>query len=150
VPIRKELRHLYKTPEYKAARAACRERAGDRCEECGGGNRHVGYRHEGRFVRLTLGNPFPPKELPEAKLVLIQCGCSHVDNNPANNADDNLRWLCRGCHLAADAHFHKRTRATRKDAARPLLNPEAWGAMFEKLAEGGTCAPRDKKENHSV
>jgi hypothetical protein len=122
VPIRKELRPLYRTPEWKAARAACRERAGDRCEQCGAQNRTVGFRDlEGKFIRLRLGLDFPPPDQPNAYLLLIQCGCAHLDNNPANNAPDNHAWLCRGCHLHRDADFHRLTRATRKDAARPLL-----------------------------
>jgi hypothetical protein len=139
VPIRKELRPLYKTPEYKAARAACRERAGDRCEQCGGGNRHVGYRDQntGKFVRLTLGNPFPPVDQPTVKLVLIQYGCAHLDNNPANNAPENTAWLCRGCHLHRDAPFHRLTRATRKDAARPAAGGGAGMGRDVRKTRGG-------------
>jgi hypothetical protein len=129
VPIRPELRHLYKTPEYKAARAACRERAGDRCEQCGGGNRQVGWKIKGKFVRLAFGRPMPHGET----FVLIQCGASHMNNVAGDDRPENLRWLCRGCHLAADALHHKLTRSVRKDAARPLLTPEAWGEMFEAL-----------------
>jgi hypothetical protein len=182
MPIRKELRHLYRTPEYKATRAACRERAGDRCEQCGGGNREIGYRRkeDGKFVRLALGMDWPPEFAKNAHLVLIQCGCAHLDNNPANNAPENTAWLCRGCHLHRDAPFHRLTRAIRKDAARPILKQLAAIAekasiscaadgrpdtpqlqslkaylqkeaedsetTFEKLAEGGTSAPREKKE----
>jgi hypothetical protein len=144
MPIRPELRPLYRTPEYKAARAACRERAGDKCEACGGLNRAIGYRGpDAKFVRLAFGQA--EKELLGVRLVLIQCGASHVNNVAGDDRPENLRCLCRGCHLAADKLFHKRTRQVRKDAARPLLTPEAWGMMFEKLAEGGTCAPREKE-----
>jgi hypothetical protein len=147
MPIRRELRHLYKTPEYKAARAACRERAQDKCEQCGGGNREIGWKVDGKFVRLGLGRVLPKGTM--YLLIQIQCGCAHLDNNPANNAPENLAWLCRGCHLHRDAPFHRLTRQARKDAARPLL-AEAWqwGAMFEQLAEGGTCAPRETKESN--
>lgn len=34
MPIRAELRHHYRTPQWKAARAAVKERAGDKCERC--------------------------------------------------------------------------------------------------------------------
>jgi hypothetical protein len=134
MPIRKELRHLYRTPEYKAARAACRERAGDRCEECGKLNGQI----EWRFARSM-------KEIHRS--VVIQCGASQ-NNVAGDDRPENLRWLCCGCHLAADRAHHKATRSIRKDAARPLLAAQEWGTMFEKLAAGGTCAPRPKKEKH--
>ena len=136
MPIRKELRHLYKTPEYKAARAACRDRAGDRCEQCGGGNRQVGYRIDGKFLRLALGL----RLLDGKRMVLIQCGCAHLDNDPTNNAPKNLAWLCRGCHLHRDKPFHRLTRAIRKDAARPLLAAAEWGRNFEALGKEQTDA----------
>lgn len=97
MPIRRELRPLYRGPEWEATRARIRERAGDRCEKCGAPNGLLG----------------------------IQCGCAHLDQNPENNADGNLKWLCRGCHLRHDARFHavkaRETRRRRKDARRPLL-----------------------------
>ena len=105
MPIRPELRHFYRTPEYKAARAACRDRAGDKCEQCGKPNGQIELRFD--------TNPY--------REVLIQCGASHVNNVPGDDRPKNLRWLCRGCHLRADKAHHKQTRATRKDAARPLL-----------------------------
>src|SRR5580692_5977948 len=62
MPIRKELRHFYRTPEWKAAREACRERAGDRCEQCGGENGAIGYRRrtDGRFVAVYAPDSFTP------------------------------------------------------------------------------------------
>jgi hypothetical protein len=119
MPIRKELRHFYVTAEYKAARAACRDRAGDKCEACGAPNGD-------RYFRFDV---WPYRE------VLVQCGASHVNNVAGDDRPENLRWLCRSCHLAADANFHKRTRSVRKDAARPLLEKLAttFGGAFEKL-----------------
>lgn len=101
MPIRKELRHFYCGPAWEAARAETRERSGDRCEQCGATN---GTWAEKRGRRI-----------------LIQCGCAHLDNNPANNAPENRAWLCRACHLHHDVPFHRLTRATRKDKARPLI-----------------------------
>lgn len=123
MPIRKELRHFYKTPEYKAARAACRERAGDRCEQCHKLNRQV----ELRFDTESDGSQ-------GFREVVIQCGASHVNNVAGDDRPENLRWLCRGCHLAADALHHKRTRSLRKDAARPLIT------MLERRTNAQTSA----------
>jgi hypothetical protein len=140
MPIRKELRHFYRTPEWKAAREACRERAGDRCEQCGGENGAIGYRRrtDGRFVAVYAPDSLTPLALwPEkAKMVMVQCGGAHLNNVAGDDRPENLAWLCRGCHLHRDAPFHKLTRSVRKDAERPLL------AMAEVLEQGATCAPR--------
>lgn len=55
-----------------------------------------------------------------ARRIRVKIGIAHLDGNPANNADDNLKALCDWCHLRHDAPQHRETRATRKDAARPM------------------------------
>lgn len=102
MPIRPELRHFYRGLGWAAARAGCRERAHDRCEHC--------HRKNGSL-----------KAKP--RVVVIQCGAAHLNNVAGDDRPENLAWLCRGCHLAHDREHHHLTRATRKDAARPLLNP---------------------------
>jgi hypothetical protein len=104
MPIRADLLHFYRTPQWKAARAACCERASDRCEDCGEKNGNTVFRIKGK------------------RRVLIQCGCSHKNNVAGDDRPKNLAWLCRGCHLRRDQLFHHETRAARKDQARPLLN----------------------------
>lgn len=111
MPIRPEFRQFY-GPEWQLViRPRIRARAGDRCEHCG--------RQNGSYR----------PQLP--KWVLIQCGAAHLNNTPGDDRDENLAWLCRGCHLRLDCFVHARaahvTRATRKDAARPLLNQEVAG-----------------------
>lgn len=111
MPIRAELRHFYRTPKWKAARAACRERAGDRCEQCG--------RKNGAILRRKKWVGPGRKKVIPAKVV--QCGAAHLNNKAGDDRPANLAWLCRGCHLHHDVPFHRLTRATRKDAARPIL-----------------------------
>lgn len=120
MPIRPEFRHFYRGPAWQATRARIRERAGDRCEHCGAPNGAFGCRDRaGRFVvALEPGEKyFPP--------VWIQCGAAHLNQIAGDDRDENLAWLCRGCHLRHDAkiraaHAHE-TRATRKDRRRPLF-----------------------------
>jgi hypothetical protein len=132
VPIRKEFRKFYGREWQLVIRPRIRARAGDKCEQCGSHNGDIGYRDRaGNFVttsataRLVPFVPFPPDDQPDAKLVLIQCGAAHLNNIPGDDRDDNLAWLCRGCHLHHDQPVHTRnahtTRAVRKDAKRPLL-----------------------------
>jgi 5-methylcytosine-specific restriction endonuclease McrA len=103
MPIRKELKKFYRPPEWTATRQAILERAGFRCEDCG---QRQGKRYWNVKRRCW---------------VVVQLGVAHLDNDPRNNADANLKALCRACHLQRDAPFHKLTRQERRDRARPLL-----------------------------
>ena len=104
MPIRKEFRKFYRGQAWRQTRERIRARAGDKCEQCGAAN--------GLFGKWRNGRWYP---------ALIQCGCAHLDHDPENNADKNLAWLCRFCHLRWDANQHRDTRSARKDQARPLL-----------------------------
>lgn len=46
---------------------------------------------------------------------------AHLNHIAGDDRDENLAALCQWCHLIHDLSHHQRTRATRKDAARPLL-----------------------------
>ena len=50
---------------------------------------------------------------------------AHLDQNPHNDADENLAALCHRCHkrhdYAAWADKARQTRLARKDRGRPLL-----------------------------
>ena len=68
------------------------ERAGGVCEECA----------------AIHGEPHPVT----GSLVVLTT--SHLDHNPANCTDDNLRALCQRCHLCYDAELHARNAARRR------------------------------------
>lgn len=78
MPIRRDLRGLYPPDWPEISRRIRFVRAGGRCETCD-------RPHGAGGVVLTT---------------------AHLDHDPANNADDNLRALCQRCHLAYDAHHH--------------------------------------------
>jgi hypothetical protein len=50
---------------------------------------------------------------------------AHLDQNPANDAEENLAGLCHSCHARHDyvdwARKARETRQARKDRGRPLL-----------------------------
>jgi len=46
---------------------------------------------------------------------------AHLNHTPGDDRDENLEALCQYCHLQLDREHHAETCATRKDAARPLL-----------------------------
>lgn len=97
MPIKAENRARY-PKEWKQIVARIRERSGNRCEgspmyplcNVGNGERHPST---GSIVVLTV---------------------AHLDHQPENCADDNLRHWCQRCHLTYDAKHHaSNARATR-------------------------------------
>jgi hypothetical protein len=56
-----------------------------------------------------------------ARPVNVCLTIAHLDHNPENNSDENLRALCQWCHLDYDREHHAETRAIRKDRGRPIL-----------------------------
>ena len=60
------------------------QRAGGVCEQCG----------------AVHGQPHP---VTGSRVVLTT---AHLDHNPANCTDDNLKALCQRCHLRYDAQMH--------------------------------------------
>jgi hypothetical protein len=45
---------------------------------------------------------------------------AHLDHNPQNNKESNLKALCQKCHLNYDLEHHKETR--KKNKKLPLLD----------------------------
>lgn len=114
--------------DWKAISARIRARAGNRCETCGVANGLLIIRSDvdaERYVVFcpeTGGTMWPngqwiraseePEEFMHAdhftKVVLT---VGHLDHNPANNADDNLRCFCQLHHLRHDAKEHAKNAA---------------------------------------
>jgi 5-methylcytosine-specific restriction endonuclease McrA len=100
MPIKRENYHLYPggspySKEWKAIGVRIRTRAGHRCEGCGVAN-YAPIPITGKPVVLTI---------------------AHLDHNPANSNDDNLRAWCQKCHNGYDGP-HRRANAARTRAAR--------------------------------
>jgi len=88
-------RDLYPS-NWPAISRRIRERADWRCEFCGARN----------------GQPHPETG---SRVVLT---VAHLDHNPQNCADDNLRALCQRCHLRYDARLHAQHAAQTRRAKR--------------------------------
>ena len=102
MPIRASERARYPA-DWKAISAAARERAGNCCEgsplypDC----------------RAANGRPHP---VTGSRVVLTT---AHLDHQPENCADENLRALCQRCHLKHDREHHA---ASAKATRRARLN----------------------------
>lgn len=146
MPIRPELRQLYRGPAWEATRKRILERAGNKCEDCGVPNHTRVARACGWWMippELWWFIPWKPDGMPgvlwhapngksrgEAdnfpreicREVYIVIAVTHLNHTPGDDRDENLRARCQWCHLRADENNHRRTRCVRKDSARPLLN----------------------------
>ena len=118
MPISKANRKRYPV-NWKAISERIRfERAEARCEcrgECGGQHtaRH-GYPVEGRCQRVHT-EPIPGKRacrLPSLRGRVVLT-VAHLDHQPENCADGNLRAMCQACHLRYDREHHAETRRAR-------------------------------------
>lgn len=138
MPIRADLRHFYGREWRLVVRPRILARAENRCEQCGVPNhtevtRVLGFWLEegaswalGTFRRWKTpkgadwyeghGDP-----LGRRRRVRIVLTVAHLNHKSGDDRDENLRAWCQWCHLHHDVVHHAETRATRKDAARPLL-----------------------------
>ena len=150
MPIRPELRKFYSGPGWKATRERIKARAGNCCEFCGVPNHKVVLRAFSWWTPASLPAtvwklggalygcrdsdillPWRAPGITEpqwscflrecCRWVGIVCTCAHLNHVSGDDRDENLRFLCQWCHLEHDVRFHHETRATRKDAARPIL-----------------------------
>ena len=151
MPIRREWRHWYRGKEWEAARNGELRRAGGRFDEKGkyiGGAKCRQCGKPDRMMVWVVSQGLPRRQfwVPEEslwksgwrdslngselsyvaftnapRLIRVKIGVAHLDHNPANRFEYNLRALCQWCHLHYDAPHHKASRAERKDAGRPLL-----------------------------
>jgi hypothetical protein len=135
MPIRPEFRQFYGRVWREEIRPRILKRARNKCEQCGVPNNTEVLRVRGCWLDQKVSWKFRVlerwrgadgkrlKEEPEGpqRRVRIVLGVAHINHTPGQDDDDNLRAWCQWCHLHHDAVHHRETRATRKDATRPLL-----------------------------
>ena len=107
MPIKPENRDRYPA-NWDQVRAAALDRAMYRCQECGEADGAYGYRKPcGEFVGVvsTVAVSGAVAKCLEAfstgrRLFRIVLTVHHWDEQPENNAEENLVALCQRCHLA--------------------------------------------------
>lgn len=75
--------------DWEAIAFRIKDTAGWKCEKCGKQCRKPGEPFDTHKRTLTV---------------------AHLDHNPENCADDNLKAMCAPCHLRYDAQHHAETR----------------------------------------
>lgn len=126
MPIKPENKALYPKNWKQISERIRYERAGNKCEDCGVLNHAVGYRDKSGVFHYTAGNAWhdaagmgliPYKEAAEAikefndcdglgpdgeRAIMIILTVAHLDHDPANCSDENLKALCQRCHNRYD------------------------------------------------
>lgn len=125
MPIRPENLHRYPA-DWPSVRDRILKRAGHRCEHPGCSARHheLGYWFDGKWVPLPRvlrdSGVDKPCTIASAqgplKIIKIVLTVAHLDHQPENCSDDNLRAWCQRHHLAYDAEHHAVTRARTRHA----------------------------------
>lgn len=134
MPIPPEKAHLYPPrKEWMAIRARILTRAGDACEQCKAPNHvHIarGVDGDAGTYMLQSGDVYDAEtgkrlgsargsEYESKRPTYVILTVAHLDHNPRNNNDGNLRALCQRCHLAHDLELHKanaaKTRSRKRD-----------------------------------
>jgi len=134
MPIRRDLRKFYGATWRKVTRPRILARAGNKCEQCGVPNNTDVFRIAGYWLNISVDFTYgaayqwvshqgsstrrPPGRRRKVRIALM---IAHLNHTSGDDRDENLKALCQWCHLNYDAGHHRETRATRKDAARPLI-----------------------------
>lgn len=139
MPIAPQYRHLYKSQEWQDKRSAALERSAGKCNRCrvpnntiverGKSDKRVWWRMPNTksiwWINEQGTSELPPEPIQKIWNVFIRLTTAHLDHNPENMDDANLETLCCRCHIMHDRTPHtaaaRRTRQTRKDESRPLL-----------------------------
>lgn len=112
MPIRPENVAKY-PPDWKEISARIKVRAGNRCECEGECELHHGRRCQEAHGSLAMW--------ANGKVILTT---AHLDHDPSNCADENLKVMCQRCHLRYDRKHHAETAAITRDAKRGQLRLE--------------------------
>lgn len=137
MPIRPENKNRY-PKDWAAISASIRERAHNRCEECGVKNYELGGRrkHDGAWMKAHpigtdgMSTTWPqPGEwawcgdaehqgIARLRIVRIVLTVAHLDHQPENCNPANLRCWCQRCHNRYDAANRRRGIQERLRAVR--------------------------------
>lgn len=127
MPIRPDLRPLYRTPEALAAFEACRARAAGKCERCGlAGGASISRRCPRCLDKPRLRDDcqscYGAGRVPWKVILTV----AHLNHDPRDNRPRNLACLCASCHLRHDAKQHAMERARGRDRRAGQLTLEGF------------------------
>jgi len=116
MPISPENKKLY-PKNWPEIRERIRKRAGNKCEGCGVENYSIGHRDKGTGGFIEGENSKSYESYCDnhgLKIIKIVCTVAHLDHDPTNNADENLKFWCQKCHNSFDGKHRAETRKARR------------------------------------
>lgn len=152
MPIKEE--NLARYPKnWPQIVARIRQRAGNKCEQCGVANGALGGRTrtgefmrahamEERMLKLVWPKPGdywwcgPTKNRQWLRIIRIVCTTMHLDHTPENVSDANLKYACQKCHLAYDAEHHAQTAYMTRREGRAVA--DMFGEQLQQREEQET------------
>lgn len=107
MPVRKELLPLY-GPDWRALSHRIRfDRAQGRCEACGRPHGALVYTlRDGGWIDPATGEARLTGDVRITGQTRVFLSAAHLDHDPRNPADANLKALCQRCHLIHDLRHH--------------------------------------------
>jgi hypothetical protein len=117
MPIRREMREFYPSDWPEISRRVRFERAGGICQGCGrphgvtvrclpDGRWFDASYHSWRNGRGRTARWPDLVEATQARQTRVILAAAHLDHNPGNNRQRNLRSLCQRCHMIHDRPHH--------------------------------------------
>lgn len=126
MPVTKERRGLYPKDWQEISRRIRFERAGGLCENCKAPHGEVIIRYPGESTnwRFIQSPEYDPSDDPLGRgtAVKIVLTTAHLNHDPQDNRDENLRALCQRCHLRHDAEHHQQNAARRRRSSKNNLD----------------------------
>jgi hypothetical protein len=128
MPISKENKKLYPS-NWKEIREHIRNRAGNKCEKCGVENNILiirdiysniyqdfdGVIYDADTSKKIGENYIGELPHPSKDFITVVCTVAHLDHNPSNCLDENLRFWCQRCHNRYDRKHRNETMRNKKN-----------------------------------
>lgn len=112
-------------PNWTSISRRIRERAKQKCEQCGVANHAVGARdmHDAWHDETAIDGMNSTDGMylfgaDDPKIIRIVLTVAHLDHTPMNCADENLLALCQRCHNRLDAPVRARHAAETRRAKK--------------------------------
>lgn len=138
-------------PDWNAISERIRfQRAGGKCEACGVPHGAMIVRStvdparyllvdetfvhctpDGRAIRLSE----IPEEFADGSYVRVVLTTAHLDHDPSNNDEANLKALCQRCHLKHDGAHHARNAARTRARKRYTAQVDGGQQCLDWTAE---------------
>lgn len=156
MPIRPDQRARY-PKDWPAISLRIRARADWRCEFCGVPNAELGAWISGKWHKAEPkgtglrdnprhGETFPCRRGDSViwtKLKRVVLTVAHLNHQPEDCRDENLKALCQRCHLAYDAKHHAANAAATRRKKAGVID------LFEVVAAEPHARPIPASDNGS-